>query len=518
MHDQIRQAISLLKGSWRYRWLAAASAWLVCLSGWLIVFLLPNSFKSEASVYVDSSSALRPLLEQLTVGNNVLGRVEMVTAAMVGRPQLEKVAEETGLTARIDSDSGMDRLIETMRSRIQLVNNAARDPNLFEISYVDEDPQMAQSVVATLVNIFVEDSLNANRVDTQYAQEFLRQELQALEEDLVASELRLSEFKRANVGRMPGEGGDYFERLQTEMQKLEDTQSSLRLALRSRDALRNQLAGESPILDSTGGPRSDLDERIADNESRLDELKLRFTDQHPDVIATQATLDQLRRQQQEYMQQVTGSDGAGVASDNPVFQNIQIELTNVNVEIAALIEEEALQQRRIRDLQELIDVLPEVEAELSRLTRDYDVTQAQYESLLQRLEMAELSASAELNEDVKFRIIDPPFLPDKPDQPKRPLLLAAVLIAGLAIGGLVAFVGNQLKPVFHDVQNLRTEIGLPVIGSVNVVRSEDRHRKRVGQLVTFGGAIGALCVVFVVLVVLHVPGSEMIHSLVKQGT
>ncbi|MCH8133243.1 MAG: hypothetical protein IIA30_11890, partial [Myxococcales bacterium] len=74
------------------------------------------------------------------------------------------------------------------------------------------------------------------------------------------------------------------------------------------------------------------------------------------------------------------ADGAGVASDNPVFQNIKIKLTTVNVDIATLTAQESNQQRKIAALQDLMDVLPEVEAELSRLTRDYDVKQSQYQS------------------------------------------------------------------------------------------------------------------------------------------
>ena len=79
MQETVRQVVAELKGSWRFRWIAVAAAWIVCLFGWLVVYALPDSYESEATVYVDTVSALRPLLEKMTVGSDVLSRVELVT-------------------------------------------------------------------------------------------------------------------------------------------------------------------------------------------------------------------------------------------------------------------------------------------------------------------------------------------------------------------------------------------------------------------------------------------------------
>ncbi len=516
MQEILRQIIAELKGSWRFRWIAVAAAWLICLLGWPIVYALPESYESEATVYVDTMSALRPLLEKMTVGSDVLSRVELVTTAMLGRPLLEKVARETDLYLRANSREEMDKLIVGMRSRISIENNPRVDPNLYVIRYRDESARTAQAVVTSMLNIFVEDSLGANRLGTQKAQDFLREELTKLEADLEKSEQELADFKKRNVGRMPGESGDYFARLQSGMEALDETQTTLQLAQRRRNALRQQLAGEQPMLGSSTGPQSELDERIAQNQTRLEELQLRFTDQHPDVISIKSVLAQLEGRKQEQLDELRAGDGAGIASDNPVFQNIQIELTNVNVEIDSLLAQEASQERRVQELRDLADVLPEVEAELKRLTRDYDVTQTQYQSLLQRLDVAELSESAEQSEEVQFRIIDPPLSPLDPSAPNRPLLLLGILIVGLGAGGGISFLGNQLRPVFHDSVALRQATGLPVLGSVTVMRTHERHASRIRQISAFGGAIIGLCLVFAVVLFLQESGSLLVRSLIER--
>ena len=335
-----------------------------------------------------------------------------------------------------------------------------------------------------------------------------------LGDELSTAEQNLADFKRENVGRVPGEGGDYFGRLQAEMEALENTRAQLRLANRRKEALQKQLAGEATTLDSMNGLQSDLDRRIDENESLLSSLQLRFTDLHPDVISVKETLEQLKAQKQEELDALQNSDGSGVASDNPVFQNIQIELTNVKVELETLLEQENTQTRKISGLRDLIDVLPQVEAELSRLTRDYDVKQAQYQSLLQRLEIAELSQSAEQSEDVKFRIIEPPILPDRPIAPDRPVIIALVLLAGLGAGIGLAFLINQINPVFSNSRLLKEATGLPVLGSVQVMRSAARQRWRVAQLASLSAGLVFLGFVFLMALMMHEEGSRMLQSLV----
>ncbi len=513
MREIIDLIIAELRGSWRYRWLAIAAAWLVCLAGWVVVYWMEDTFESKAIVLIDTTSDLDSLLDKLTIGSNVLNQIEMVKTVMLGRPQLEQVARETDLHLRANTPTEMDKLISGLRSRISITSDNRRGSNIYRITYRDSEPEKAYKVVNTLLNNFVGETLGANREGTQRAQQFLRDEIKDLEADLTLAEDRLAKFKRENVGRMPGERGDYFARLEAEMLALESTQAELRQVRRSQEALRQQLAGEQPSIDASG-VQSEVDQRIDDNQRRLEELQLRFTDLHPDVIALKTTLEQLRQQKQEQMEALLRDDGLGVISDNPVFQNIQIELTKINSEIASLREKEATHQRKIAELQGLVDILPEIEAELARLNRDYGVKQAQYQSLLQRLEVAELSESADENEEIKFQVVDPPLVPKAPVAPNRPILLALILLVGLGIGGGVAFLANQLKPIFTDPKTIRDVTGFPVLGTVRTLDTREHRRQRMAELGAFGSAIGALCLVFVVVFWKQATWGEMLRSIV----
>jgi polysaccharide chain length determinant protein (PEP-CTERM system associated) len=498
---------------WRFRWLAMVSAWVFCLLGWMYIYSLPDVYESRADVYVDTTSATRALLGNMTIGSDVLGRVNLVTMEMTGRPRLEKVAREVDLHLGVTDAAEMAALITKMRSQIT-IRKEPRMRNRYRIAYQHQDPTTAHTVVTKLLDTMVEDSLGANRLDTQNAQEFLREELQAIESELESSETRLAEFKRDNIGRMPGSEGGYFQRLQTAMTDLAKLESDLQFARKRRDTLQAQLEGERPVMGSGEGPLYDLDQRILENQTRLEEMQLRFTDLHPDVIAVKSVIEQLKRQKAEQAEELASGDGMQFVSDNPVFQSIQMELSKVDVDIATLLEQKEAKETNIVKLQALIDVLPQTEAELKRLNRDYEVKQAQYTALLQRLEVAELSESAEEASDIQFRIIDPPTVPYEPSAPPRTLLILATMPLGLIGGIALAFVSNLLKPVFSDSKSLRRIIELPVIGTISAVQTHQRRRRQINEMGAMGVVAFSLCLFGLMVYVFRNAGGELLRSLI----
>ena len=79
--------------------------------------------------------------------------------------------------------------------------------------------------------------------------------------------------------------------------------------------------------------------------------------------------------------------------------------------------------------------MPEVEAELAQLTRDYDVLRARYGEMLQQFETAKLSDAVGQRDQVEFSVLDPPAALAQPVAPPRLLLLLGVLVLGLGAGG-----------------------------------------------------------------------------------
>ncbi len=71
---------------------------------------------------------------------------------------------------------------------------------------------------------------------------------------------------------------------------------------------------------------------------------------------------------------------------------------------------------------------------------------------MQRLESARMSVQADVAGDsVKFRIVEPPKVPLVPVGPKRIAFSIGILVLALGLGGGLAFIMGQLRPVYYDV-------------------------------------------------------------------
>jgi polysaccharide chain length determinant protein (PEP-CTERM system associated) len=534
MQPLIIQLLDDVRGTWRFRWVALAAAWALCLIGWGYVFTVPDVYEASARVYVDSQTALGPLLRGLALDPNVESELSIVQKALLSRPQLETVARKTDLDLRAKTPEQMEALLTSLQARIGVVNDMrggrTGSDGLYRITFQDHSRQKTLQVVETLLNTFVEQTLGSKRTGQESAQRFLDDEIADLERRLTESESRLAEFKKRNVGTMPGEGGDYFARLQTEMSGEQQVRQQLTLAEARRGELTRQLSGEDPFLfgfDAGSQPAAnaetgDITARIHELEAKLEEMLLRYTEKHPEVIAVRDTIKELQKRQEEEIARVqagkpaTGSMSSSLKS-NPIYQGIQAELNRTEVQVAELRQDLAQRSARVAQLKRLVDTVPEVEAELARLNRDYEITRTRYSELVERRETAKLSESAERQGSVKFQIIDPPTVGFQPVAPPRVLLLVGVLIAALAGGVALAYALNQLRPVYQNARVLAMKTGLPVLGAVSRTWGETQRLAARNATVAFSAGVSLLAVVCVIFVIWSDVGVRLAQRMFNQA-
>ncbi|HEB55850.1 MAG TPA: chain length-determining protein [Gammaproteobacteria bacterium] len=496
MQEVLEQLLSYARGAWRFRWYVYLIAWPLCIGGWVMVYKLPDQYEASARVYVDTQSVLRPLLKGLAVQTDAAKEVAIMTRTLLSRPNLEKVARMTDMDLEATTPEQMEGLLDRLQQTIAL-KGRGRD-NLYTITYVDKEPELAKQVVQSLLTIFVETSLGDARKDTDIAQRFLDEQIEAYETRLFDAEEALKEFKRRNVGMMPQEGQEYYQQMQGASAKLSAAQLELSEATRRRDELRRQLRGEEPtfgMMPQTPAQQmatnSALGTRIQNLQTRLDNLLLQYTDKHPDVIAIKRTIETLETQQAEELAQAAElappSAVQSTLETNPVYQQLRISLGEAEASVAALQVRVDRFQEEVNQLKAMVNTIPQVEAELKRLNRDYNINKKNYETLLTRRESAKISREAgQSSENVKFRIIDPPRVPLEPAGPDRPLLVSVVLVGSLLIGVVFAFFLSQLKPSFDSVRTITRELGVPVFGSVARVWNGHARLKRRAEVLAFG--------------------------------
>ncbi|MGH8670765.1 MAG: XrtA system polysaccharide chain length determinant, partial [Burkholderiales bacterium] len=425
---------------------------------------------------------------------NIDQLIAMVTRTLLSRPRLEELARKSDLDIDAKTPQQMEQLIDKVESRIELVG--AGKVNLFTITYGDEDPTRAKRVVQELVTLFVESGLGTGRTDGDDAQRFIGTQITEYQAKLAEIEDAMKEFKRQHAGQMPGTGGDYFARVSETGMQLNEAKLTLREAEMRRDSLQKQLAGggsedeEGLMFTNPGSGAADsgvvTDPKIQALEAKLDEMRLNYTEQHPDIVATKRVIAQLQEQKKREAQ--TQKPGVNPLEEkNPVQQQLSLSLADAEANVASLRARVAEYESRHNTLKAALDAIPQVEVDYARLLREYDVTKSSYTKLLERRETAQMSGDMDVQNGVlDFRIIDPPRVPPNPDWPNRPLFHTLVLFGGLAAGIAVAFVFAQLRPTVDGRRTLQEISALPVLGAVSMVLSPVQALKKRKNRIALG--------------------------------
>ncbi|HET7809131.1 MAG TPA: XrtA system polysaccharide chain length determinant [Steroidobacteraceae bacterium] len=499
-----------IRGAWRFRRTAVIVAWAVAVPLWLLICVLPDVFQARARIYVETSTELRPLLQGLAIDSDVQSQLDLVRQALLSRPTLQKIANEAKLHKKNESPLDSEELIEKLGKKIDLSVEATRGTGnyLYTIAYDDHDRERSVAIVKMLLDTFVEEVIGKKRAGQETAQAFLQEQIRDYERRLSEAENRLADFKRRNMGLVPGESGDYFSRLQTATDALEKDRAALRVAEMRRSELLTQLRGETPYAPVTDSPvsgsasrggalaGSDTASRLQEAEAKLQDLLLRFTDKHPEVIAMRETIEELKQRQVKELEALKSGNladaGGQKAFLNPVYQRIQVSLNDLEVEIAALRGQISDHERRSAELRKLADTAPAVEAEFARLNRDYGVTRAQYQSMVERLERARLSDKADETGAVKFTVIDPPVAKIEPVAPKRSLLIIGALVLALAAGAGTAYVLHLMRPVFQTARSLAEFTGLRVLGAISIARPDSWRALQTVAVRRFAVAVSLL--------------------------
>ncbi len=518
MQEIVQQILIALRGMWKFRWPGLVVAWITAVVGVVGVWKIPDQFEASARIFVDTDSILKPLMSGLAVQPNVEQQIGMLSRTLISRPNIEKLIRMADLDLKSQSKGDQEALIEKLTKGIEI--KVAGGNNLYTMGYRDSEQDRAKRVIQSMVSIFVESGLGASRKDTDSAKTFLNEQIKTFEAKLEEAEARVKEFRLRNLDRQSADGKDVATRLSEISGQLEGARLQLREAERARDAAKRQLAearGQAPssaLPNLLGGPRTaaepasfptpEIDARIDAQKRSLDALLQRYTDQHPDVVGTKRLLADLEEQKRKEIQELQRRAAAQPAPAPPSGNNESLAAQELNRMLATAEVQVASIQARVEEfasryaqVKESLKTAPQVEAEAAQLNRDYAITKKGYEDLVSRRQSAVMSGDLDVASGVaEFRLIDPPRVAPKPVSPNRLLLLPMVLLASLGMGLFFAFAASQMRPTFSNAESLRLETGLPLLGVVTMLTTDDDRRHDRLSLFRFVAASGGLVGLF----------------------
>ncbi len=486
MLDQFSEILYFAKGIIRHKWIITVVAWVICIGGWAFVYKMPNIYQSSAKVHVDTRTMLRPLLRGLAIQSDVRGLVSIMKKLMFTQENMLRIAETAGMDVNRSSEPKIHSVINKLKESLKISGGRGE---MFSITYESKDPQNAKNVVQAVLSIFSEQAQSSTLGDVDSAQRFIDNQIREYEQRLRNAERAKENFKRDNIGLLPGQAGEgQVNIIQAVRQKIEVSKMKLSEILSRKQVLKSQLkealaSGEKWGLTGEEADNSFEGIRISQLKKRKNELLLKYTENHPNIASINAELKALKKRKEEQEKE----DGASsMAMASPYVQSIKIELNKIDTEIATINARIYSLKNKLTKEDEQFNTRLSVETEMENLNRDYDTIKKNYLALIDRREQARMSSSVDTQVSaLKFKVVDPANMPETPSSPKRLILYSAILIIGLAAGTALALLMVFINPSFVEAKHLRDVTGLPILGSVSEVVSSAQAKKNRSRLILF---------------------------------
>jgi len=221
-------------------------------------------------------------------------------------------------------------------------------------------------------------------------------------------------------------------------------------------------------------------QRLQQAQATLDDLRTRYTDNHPDVIAAKKLITELQSEISSASKSEPGKPGEPASADavmipNPVYVQLQAKYSEEQANVAVQRQRLDAAAKDLESAKHDATHAIDTTTKFNELDRDYGNIEGMYKQLLQSREEATLSqAKDDQNEGISFRVLDPPTTPQFPTAPNRRALNTMVLLVGLGSGVAVAVLLMLNASRLITAEDIVAMFGLPVLGVVTQLRDPKR--------------------------------------------
>ena len=459
---ELHQVLGIVR---RRRWHFLLPFFLGWLILWGISWFLPSIYRSGTLILVEQQAVPEKLVAS-NIDNDIQRQLDSISQQILSRTRLLQIIEKLNLYSEERKHRNPDDLVEAMRKDVEIELSRGDDRKLsaFNIYYSNRDPKLAQQATNELANLFITENLEQRQGRSENTTRFLEDQLAQARQKLAEQEARVREFKDKHIGELPSQTQSNLQilsGLQTQLQAQEDALNRARQQNTYLESLISQYrALNQGTKSSEGGPAglSAVDKELDRLRTQLADLSARYTDKHPDVRKTREQIASAEKTRERLLAEInkrandpvpeTATPSTEVKSA-PILElesQLKANRTELTNRQAAVREFEG----KIGEYQSRLNHAPVMEQQYTDITRDYETSKANYDSLLAKRNQSEMATDLEKTQQGEhFRMLDPPNLPTRPDKPNRLRLCGLGLIVGLIFGvasaGAAEFVAGRVQ-------------------------------------------------------------------------
>jgi polysaccharide biosynthesis transport protein len=481
----------------RRRWWLMAPLFISGFVAFGLAHFWPVKYRSEALILVEQQK-----VPELYVTPNVVtdlqDRLQSMTQQILSRTRLQKLIEQFGLYPDLRQHMTSDEIVDKMRTdiRIELVEAPRRQDELtaFRISFLYSSPQVAQQITDELTSLFIDENLEARGQQSLGTTNFLENQLEQARQDLEQQEQHLREYKLHFIGELPEQEQSMLQMLGSLQAQLSANEAAIERSEHERVYLESMRSEYQALQDSaatsdgnvSASPLAVADSTLRDLRKQLTDLESKYTPRYPDVVKLRdeiADWEQKRTQlasEQGDPAAKQGSANTTSAPESVSLAEVESRLKVTKAEIADNQDAAKKLRARMDALESRINLIPVREEQLAEVTRNYENSKQNYQSLLQKKMQSELATNLEKRQQgEQFRIIDPPNLPVKPSEPNRLAIVGFGWGLGAGIGlGLTALL-ELMDESIRSERGLLESVPVAVLVHVPVLRSRAERLRTV---------------------------------------
>jgi polysaccharide biosynthesis transport protein len=412
---------------------------------------LSDLYDIQGSAGQESFNSQVQILKSRPIAEIVVKKLELNKNAIFNPPESPGwfASEAEGTAAEIEARQ-FERLIDKLSKNLTI--EPVLKSQIVKISFDSTDKVLAAQVANALADAYIENDLESRSQMTQRANIWLTQRMEGLRKKLEQSEKVLQQYReQENIIDSKGVV------LSGSAKQLEEISTNL-IAARQRmaeaESAYNQVNSHQgePIAAMESLPsvlKSEAVQRMkaaeADAERKLNELKSRYTENHPKVIAAATDLISAHEAVQHQIERVV--DG--------ISRDYDLAKANVSANTRAL-------SRIKADIQNLT----RKEFQLGVLMREAESNKQLYDLFVNRAKETDVASNLQ---STAGRVIEPAEVSLDPLKPKKKLIIGIALVLGLLAGIAFVFVLDYLDNTLHTVEDVERRLGVEVLGAVQIM-------------------------------------------------
>ncbi len=476
--DNLDNPLQQIRQYWdtvvHFKWWIMLGALAISLAGFTVIAVMPDYYKATTTIMVDPQKIPEKFVAS-TISVDLQQRLTTISQTVMSTTRLQEIIEQLNLYPQLRKTTPMEQIIDLMRKDITIeVKQGAI--STFTISYESKSKELVAPVANQLAARFIEWNLATRTGQVETTTEFLTSQLQKTKQDLEEQEKKLREYKMAHVGEIP-------EQQATNMQMLSQLNGQLQAnsdALNRLDMQRTLLLrGDSQSVTASGprplSERARLEAEKRQLEEKLADLRRKYTADFPDTVEASQRLERVVAQLRSLPPEAdpstdTGSKGNG---DN-------VQLVVINREMKRLNDDQKRIQEQIRMYRARVEASPLREQQMADLTRNYEASKANYQSLLDKTFSAGMAEDLERKQQAeRFTILDTARTPERPFKPNRRALMFAALFGALAVCIGLAVGVDMLNPTIKSEAEIKNMIpaNSSLLVAIPAIETPAEHRR-----------------------------------------